>query len=489
MPQHYLAFDLGASSGRAVIGTFDGATLALEECHRFPNRIIRVLDHLHWDLLGLFEQMQEGLTLCARSGRAIHSIGVDTWGVDFALLGRNMTLLGMPYAYRDPHTIGIMESAFELAGRQEIFDQTGIQFMPINTLYHLIALARAGSPLLESAEKLLMIPDVLNLFLTGVAAAEFTDVTTTQCFNPVTSDWAWPLLERFNIPTQIMPDVIQPGTVLGTLLPHIAHDTGLGQVSVVAPASHDTASAVAAVPAHGKDWAYLSSGTWSLMGIETSDPIISPKAMALNFTNEGGVGGTYRVLKNITGLWLIQECQRIWAREGEELDFGEITRQADQSMPFKAFINPDDPAFTAPENMPKAIAQSCATSGQSLPSGIGAMARCIFESLALKHRLVIDQLHELRGRPLEMLHIVGGGARNKLLCQFTSNATGIPVRTGPVEATAIGNILVQAMAHGEIADLAQLRTVVANSFELGTLEPSDTERWNDAYGRYLALWG
>ncbi|MEE2710372.1 MAG: FGGY family carbohydrate kinase, partial [Gemmatimonadota bacterium] len=294
MSENYLAFDLGASSGRAVVGAFDGERLTLDEEHRFPNRIIRVLDHLHWDILGLFDEMLLGLSQCTRSGRTLRSIGVDTWGVDFGLIGKDRTLLGMPYAYRDPHTNGIMESAFTQASKDTIFEQTGIQFIPINTLYHLIALRRAGSPLLEAAERLLMIPDVLNLFLTGVTAAEFTDVTTTQCYNPRSRDWAWTLLDIFDLPADIMPEIIQPGTVLGPLLPHISEATGGGGLDVVAPASHDTGSAVAAVPAQGGDWAYLSSGTWSLMGIESPEPIISPQALAFNMTNEGGIDGTFR---------------------------------------------------------------------------------------------------------------------------------------------------------------------------------------------------
>ena len=488
MPHNYLAFDLGASSGRAVIGVFNGERLTLEEGHRFPNRIIRVLDHLHWDILGLFEEMQQGLRLCARSGRTLRSIGVDTWGVDFGLIGKDRTLLGMPYAYRDPHTSGIMESAFTLASRDMIFEQTGIQFMPINTLYHLIALQRADSPLLQSAERLLMIPDLLNLFLTGVAAAEFTDVTTTQCYNPGTRDWAWTLLDVFDLPTGIMPDIIQPGTVLGPLLPHIAEDTGIGNINVVAPASHDTGSAVAAVPAQGEDWAYLSSGTWSLMGIESPEPIISPQALAFNMTNEGGIDGTFRILKNITGLWLIQECKRIWTREGQDYEYDEIVRMAESATPFKAFIDPEDPAFMAPDNMPEAIREMCTRTGQAAPGDVGETARCIFESLALKYRQVLDQLVMLRGKPLSTLHMVGGGIQNTLLCQFTANAIGLPAVAGPIEATAIGNLLVQAIAHGEISSLSQLRDVVRESFPIVTYEPRETNAWNDAYERFKELY-
>ena len=489
MSENYLAFDLGASSGRAVVGAFDGERLTLDEEHRFPNRIIRVLDHHHWDILGLFDEMLLGLSQCTRSGRTLRSIGVDTWGVDFGLIGKDRTLLGMPYAYRDPHTNGIMESAFTQASKDTIFEQTGIQFIPINTLYHLIALRRAGSPLLEAAERLLMIPDVLNLFLTGVTAAEFTDVTTTQCYNPRTRDWAWTLLDIFDLPADIMPEIIQPGTVLGPLLPHISEATGGGRLDVVAPASHDTGSAVAAVPAQGGDWAYLSSGTWSLMGIESPEPIISPKALAFNMTNEGGIDGTFRILKNITGLWLIQECKRIWAREHLDYGFDKIMLMAEEAPPFKMFIDPDDPAFMAPYNMPQAIRDTCIRTGQPAPSSVGETARCIFESLALKYRVVLDQLVSLRGKPLSMLHMVGGGIKNTLLCQFTANAVGLPTIAGPIEATAIGNLLVQAMAHGAISDLAQLREVVRASFPIITYEPRDPNAWCDAYERFKALYG
>ncbi|MBI4551112.1 MAG: rhamnulokinase [Candidatus Latescibacteria bacterium] len=484
----YLAFDLGASSGRAVVGSFDGERLALEEGYRFPNGMVRVLDHLHWDVLRLFEEMTHALSLCARSGQKPVSLGVDTWGVDFALIGKNRTLLGFPYAYRDPQATGVMEDVFTQVSKEDIFEQTGIQFIPINSLYHLIALVRADSPLLHAAERLLMIPDLFNLFLTGVEAAEFTDVTTTQCYNPRTGSWAWPLLDRFGIPARIMPDLIQPGTVLGPLLPDIASETGAGNLTVIAPASHDTGSAVAAVPARGQDWAYLSSGTWSLMGIESPTPVISPQALAFNVTNEGGVGGTFRVLKNIAGLWLIQECRRIWERDGDSLSHETIVQMADAAEPFTALIDPDDPAFLSPARMPDAIRDACARTGQPVPSSHGQVARCVFESLALKYRYVLDQLVALRGAPLSVLHIVGGGTQNRLLCQLTANATGLPVIAGPVEATAIGNLLVQAMARGELADLAQIREVVRRSFPLVSYEPRDRAAWNEAYGRFRMLW-
>jgi rhamnulokinase len=487
--QHYLALDLGASGGRAVMGLFDGKRLQLEEIHRFSNGIVRLHNRLHWDVLRLYGEILEGLRLCARGNKKPLSVGVDTWGVDFALIGKNGTLLGNPYAYRDPHTEGMMDWAFTQASREMIFEQTGIQFMPINTLYHLIALVHAGSPLLKMAERFLMIPDLFHFFLTGEQAVEFTNATTTQCYNPRTGAWAWPLLDTLDIPTHFLSDIVPPGTRLGPLLPAVAEDTGLGGVTVVAPATHDTGSAVAAVPAQGEDWAYLSSGTWSLMGIESPVPIISKEALAFNVTNEGGVGGTFRILKNIAGLWLIQECRRIWAREGEPLDYDDIVRLAESAPPFAAFIDPDDPAFLNPLLMPDAVREACARTGQAIPVNKGQIARCIFESLALKYRYVLDQLAALRGKPVSTLHIVGGGTQNKLLCQLTANATGMPAVAGPVEATAIGNILVQAMAQGAVTGLAQIREVVRSSFPLETYTPQDTGAWEDAYARFKALYG
>lgn len=489
MHQRYLAFDLGASSGRAVLGSFDGERLTLKDIHRFPNGMGRLLGHLHWDVLRLFEEMKQAFILCARGDQTPVSVGVDTWGVDFGLIGKHQTLLGNPYAYRDPHTDGKMEWAFTQVSKEIIFEQTGIQFLPINTLYHLLALHKDESPLLKQAEQFLMMPDLLNFFLTGVTAVEFTNATTTQCYNPRTGTWAWSLMETLDLPTHLMPDIIQPGTALGPLLPEIAEETGIGPVTVVAPATHDTGSAVAAVPALGEDWAYLSSGTWSLMGIESAKPIITPDALAFNMTNEGGVENTFRVLKNITGLWLIQECRRIWTRDGDEISFDEITRLAEAAPPFTALIDPDDPAFLNPMHMPDAIKEACRRTGQPIPEDKGGIARCIFESLALKYRFVLDQLALLRGKPIEKLHIVGGGTQNKLLCQYTANATQIPVLAGPVEATAIGNILVQAMAQGAVHDLKQIREIVRKSFPIAPYEPRESTAWEDAYSQFKTLYG
>jgi rhamnulokinase len=486
--QHYVAFDLGASGGRAILGAFDGKQLQIEEIHRFPNGMIRLLGHLHWDVLQLFEEMKHALALCAKRPEVtLESIGVDTWGVDFALIGKYRTLLGLPYAYRDPHVEGMMEAVFEIVPREEIFRQTGIQFLPINSLYHLVALTRAHSPLLDVAEHFLMIPDLFNLFLTGEAVVEFTDATTTQCYDPRRGDWAWPLLEQLGIRTRIFSEIVPPGTVIGPLLPDIVEETGIGGVTVVAPASHDTGSAVAAVPATGDDWAYTSLGTWSLMGIEVPEPIITDRALSCNFTNEGGVCETFRFLKNITGLWLIQECRRVWAREGEDVTYQTIVQMAKGAAPHTACIDPDDPTFLNPMNMSEAIRRFCERTGQPSPSSQGEIARVIFESLALKHRYVLDMLREFRPKPFSTLHIVGGGTQNTLLCQFIANATGLRVVAGPVEATAIGNLLVQVMAKVEIDSLSDLRHVVRQSFPLVTYEPEETTSWEEAYGRFRRI--
>ncbi|NOZ30069.1 MAG: rhamnulokinase [Chloroflexi bacterium] len=489
--KNYMAFDLGASNGRAILGRFDGERLSLDVIHRFDNPMIRLPDYLHWDVLGLFRELLQALRIWAGRGEGgLSSVGVDTWGVDFGLIGRDGSLLGNPIAYRDPYTEGVMDSVVAEIGRQTIFEQTGLQFMPINTLYQLIALKRAGAPQLEVADQLLMMPDLFHYFLTGERVVEFTDATTTQCHNPRTGDWAWELIDRVGLPRRIFTPVIQPGTRIGRLLPHIAEETGVVNVDVIAPASHDTGSAVAAVPARGEDWAYISLGTWALMGIEVRTPILTQEAQEANFTNEGGVDGTYRFLKNITGLWLVQECRRIWAREdGQATSWDELTRMAAEAEPFRSFVDPDDPAFLNPTDMPKVIQERCQATGQPVPESRGAILRCALEGLALKCRYTADTLARLRGRPLKVLHIVGGGIQNKLLCQFIANATKLPVIAGPIEATATGNVLIQAMGQGEIGSLQELREIVRRSVAPEEYEPQDTAAWEEAYGRFREYMG
>ena len=480
-----LGFDLGAESGRGVLGIFDGQRLQLEVVHRFPNGPVRTLDSIHWDVLRLYSEMLGGLSRCAQDHGGIDSVGVDTWGVDFALIGRGGTLLGNPRHYRDPHTETIMDAAFERVSRQEIFRQTGLQFMRFNTLFQLLALQRDRSPLLDVAEHLLMMPDLFHFLFTGVKANEFTNASTTQMYDPTEKRWAYSLLESFGLPAKILGSVVGPGTVLGPIRRAIAAETGISPVPVIAPASHDTGSAVAAVPAKSASWAYISSGTWSLMGVETDAPLINEKTRRFNFTNEGGIGETIRLLKNIMGLWLVQECRRAWERSGKTFTYEELARLAEASPAFVSLVDPDDTSFLLPTNMPAAIGEFCRRTGQPVPAEPGAIVRCALESLALRYRWVLDRLEELLGRKVEVIHIVGGGSQNKLLCQFTADACHRPVLAGPVEATAIGNVLLQAKGLGLISSPDEAREVVRRSFELQTYDPKNPEAWHEPYQRFL----
>ena len=481
----YLAFDLGAESGRAVVGCLDGERLTLSHLCRFPNGPVRLPTGLYWDVLRLFGELKQGLGLYrAEQGGDLEGIGLDTWGVDYALLGCHDELLGNPHHYRDPRTEGMFQAAFQRVSRQEIFERTGIQFMEINTLYQLLSMKLRGDPVLDQAETLLMMPDLLNFWLTGVKACEFSDATTTQFYDPRRGDWARTLLEQMGLPTGFLQQIVQPGTVLGPLHPTIADDVGLGQVPVIAPACHDTGSAVAAVPADGEGFAYLSSGTWSLMGVEVAAPVITEESLASNFTNEGGVCGTYRLLKNIMGLWLIQECRRVWAREGAEFSYDEITDLASRAPAFGPLIEPDSHEFLRPGDMPSRIRDFCGRTGQRSPETRGESARCVLESLALKYRWCLEKLELMTGQGIETIHIVGGGCRNRLLCQLAADATRRPVVAGPVEATALGNILMQAMARGRVGSLAEAREIVRRSFEPVSYEPGGLAGWDEAYGRF-----
>lgn len=483
-----LAFDLGAESGRGILGRFDGTKLTLEVLHRFANGAVRTLDTLHWDVLHLHWEMVQTLRLCA--GKVdVHGVGVDTWGVDFALLGRDGTVLGNPRHYRDPHTEGIMEQAFGRVSKADIFRQTGIQFMRFNTLFQLLALQRAGSPLLEVARHLLFIPDLFHYFLTGMKVNELTDASTSQMLDPATRSWAYPLAEAFNLPSHLLGTIVQPGTVLGPLRASVASDTGLTPMPVVAVATHDTASAIAGVPARGESWAYISSGTWSLMGVELRDPLVGEASLAANFTNELGFGGTVRFLKNIMGMWLVQECRRVWERAGQTYAYDELMRRAGEAPAFGPIIDPDYSGFILPQSMPQAIADQCRKTGQQAPEGVGAVVRCALESLALRYRWVLGKLEALSGRHLEVIHIVGGGSQNELLCQWTADACQRVVLAGPVEATAIGNVMVQAIGLGALGSLADAREVIGRSFEVRRYEPRAEARWDEHYARFLTLLG
>jgi rhamnulokinase len=482
-----LALDLGAESGRGLIGSFDGDRLALEVVHRFPNGGVATLDTLHWDVLGLWREMLATLRKAEAEHGPLASVGVDTWGVDFALLGKDGTLLGNPRHYRDPHTENIMDAAFAKVPRADIFRQTGIQFMRFNSLFQLLALMRDRAPVLDVAETMLFIPDLFHYWMTGIKVNEYTDASTSQMIDPGSRTWARDLIRSFGIPEKILGSLIQPGTLLGPLRPSVASIAGVASIPVIAPATHDTAAAVAAVPAQGESWAYISSGTWSLMGIETKTPLTDERALKVNFTNEGGVGGTIRLLKNIMGLWLVQECRRAWERTGVTYDYAALMKMAEAAKPFASIVNPDDASFILPASMPAAIAEYCKKTVQTVPEEPGDVVRCALESLALRYRWVLERLEELAGKKLDTIHIVGGGCQNTLLCQLAADACNRPVIAGPVEATAIGNVLVQALGLGLLGSLAEGRAVVRRSFEVRTYEPQHSERWAEPYQRFLCM--
>jgi rhamnulokinase len=491
--QVFLAVDLGASSGRVVAGEFSGKRLALEEISRFENGGVLANEHLYWDLLNLWRHIKEGLRgACVRYGERVVSVGVDTWGVDFGLLNGKDELLGNPMHYRDRRTEGIFDQAFRVVPREEIFAQTGLQFMPFNTLFQLFAMRRDGSPLLDAAHSLLMMPDLFHWLLSGEKSNEYTDATTTQFFNPQQNNWAFPLLERFDIPHRLFRPVTPPGTRLGPVRPSLANEIGCARMQVVLPGTHDTASAVMSVPASSTpgqkpDWCYISSGTWSLMGIEVPAPVVNDRCRELNFTNEGGVGGTIRLLKNIAGLWLVQQCRATWQREGREYDWTQLTRLAQEAPPLRSLIDPDDPRFVAPDNMPAAIQGYCRETGQPVPESDGAIVRCALESLALRYRMVITWLEQLNDGPLRTIHIVGGGTQNKLLCQMAADACNRRVVAGPIEATAIGNVMMQALSNGDVASIAEAREVIRASFAVDEYAPTAPGPWQAAYEQFTRL--
>jgi rhamnulokinase len=494
MTSDYLALDLGAESGRGLLGRFDGEQLVLEEIHRFPNGPVKMLDTLYWDLPRLFAEIKTALGKAASSEDGLDGIGVDTWGVDFGLVGRGDTLLGNPVHYRDARTDGMLQAAFQRVPRERIYEITGLQFLPFNTIYQLLALKHTASPLLDVAETLLMMPDLIGWLLTGRRAGERTDASTTQLLDPRTGAWSDELCQSLDLPRAILPPLIESGSELGPLRSSLADELGIARpVTVMAPATHDTASAVAAVPASGSassappDWCYLSSGTWSLLGVEVSRPVINAETMRYNFTNEGGVAGTTRLLKNIMGLWLVQESRRTWARAGREMTYEELTARAQVAPPFSALVDPDDTSFLAPGDMPARLAAFCTRTGQAPPRDEGAFVRCCLESLALKYRWTIERLEAILGTTIKTIHVVGGGTKNELLCQFTADACGRPVHAGPVEATAIGNILMQAIGREKLGSIADLREVVARSFPVTVYEPRDPSAWNDAHARFAAL--
>jgi rhamnulokinase len=471
---HLIAVDLGAESGRVAQVTFDGAALSMEVAHRFPNVQVEAGHTLYWDILRLWHEIKTGID-AVKGGAA--GIGVDTWGVDFALLDRDGNLLGNPVCYRDSRTDGMMEWAFKRVPRREIFERTGTQFLVLNTLYQFASLVRANSPLLDVAHTYLGLPDLFHYWLTGVMACEFTHATTTQFYNPRAADWDRQLLGAMGLPTSIYPEIVQPGTRLGEY-----HG-----IPVIAPATHDTGSAVAAVPTTTPNFAYISSGTWSLIGLEIGTPVITDDSYAANVTNEGGTEGNFRFLKNIMGLWLAQQCRATWRAEGTDYSYEQLAALAHEAPPFLALIDPDDPLFFPPGDMPERIREYCARSGQSIPGTVGSVMRTVYESLALKYRDALDKLIALSGKTVDRLHIIGGGSQNRLLCQMTADAIGRTVIAGPTEATVLGNAIVQLIALGELSSVADGRALLSRQAEMMVYEPKHAAAWNDAYARFTRL--
>jgi rhamnulokinase len=486
---HFLAFDLGAESGRAMLGRLEQGRLELEELDRFLNQPVRLPDGLYWDSLRLFHEIREGLRVAGRE-RKLHldGIGVDTWGVDFGLVDEAGRLVDAPRHYRDARNNGMLERTFAVVPRERIFELTGLQFMQLNSLYQLYAAKLEGTAGLRAGAQLLFMPDLLSYWLSGVRKNELTIASTSQFYNPAAKQWAYELFEALELPAGLLGEIVPPGTRLGPLLDEVADTSGLEGAPVFATAGHDTAAAVAAAPATGeRPWCYISSGTWSLMGLELASPLIHEGVLKANFTNEVGAAGRIRFLKNIAGLWLVQECRRAWALETREYSYTQLTGMAAQAPAFQAVLDPD--AFLEPGHMPERIAEYCRRTGQAAPEQPGTMIRVILESLALRYRQVLELLDELGGQRVEVIHIMGGGSKNTLLNQFVADATGRTVVAGPAEATAAGNVLVQAMGAGFVADLEEARAVVRASFPLETFTPDRREGWDAAYERYLKLWG
>lgn len=485
----FAAVDLGAQSGRVALGRFDGRRIEVTETHRFPNQPVRAGGTLHWDVLRLYRESLDGLRAAARAAR-IDSVAVDSWAVDFGLVDRRGRLLGNPVHYRDGRRGTAVDEVLARVPARELYERTGIQLLPINTLFELAAMAFDRAAALDAADSLLMIPDLFHRWLCGSRTTEFTNSTTTQCFDPRRGTWAEDLLERVGIPTRVLPEVVPAGTVLGRLDPEVADETGLAEsTEVVAVATHDTGSAIAAIPFRRADSAFLSVGTWSLVGVEVAEPVITDASFEANLTNEGCVGGTFRLLRNVTGLWLLHECRRAWAGAGDARSFEELVELARTAPPFGPFVDPDDPSFSTPGDMPVRIADFCARTGQPEPEGQAGVVRCILESLALKHAEAVDAVARTTGREPAELHLVGGGSRNELLCDWTAQAAGRPVLAGPEEATLLGSLLVQAMGRGELASLEELREVVRASFEPRVFEPAGAAEWSEARERFADLAG
>ncbi|MDR1121067.1 MAG: rhamnulokinase [Dysgonamonadaceae bacterium] len=489
MGTHYfLAFDIGATSGRTMLAVLQEGNLELKELTRFANNILRIGNKYYWNIYSLFEELKKGLRTASLHGIPIESIGIDTWGVDFVYVADDGTFAGLPRAYRDPYTNGIPEAYFAgIVSKKEVYDRTGIQIMNFNSLFQLYAAKKENASALQNAKRLLFMPDALSYLFTGKQVCEYTIASTSQLLNPYTKQFETAFLEKAGISGSLLSEIILPGNVIGNVSDNIREECAVGDIPVIAVAGHDTASAVAAVPAENERFAYLSSGTWSLMGIEVKNPIINEQTFQLNFTNEGGVNGTTRFLKNITGMWLLEQCRKEWELQGTAYSYAEIVQLSGTVEGFQFLIDPDDASFANPSGMTKAIADYCKATHQQTPETHAEFIRCIFDSLALKYKQVLSSLQDLSPFPIEKLHIIGGGSQNKLLNQFTANAIGIPVVAGPSEATAIGNALLQAKGLGFVASLQEMRNIIRQSVVLETFEPKDTAGWEKAYNKFLSI--
>lgn len=486
--KYFLGFDLGASSGRAMLGALSGGKLELTEIHRFVNQMQLINGHYFWNIFSLFNELKLALKKCVKELEIQpESIGIDTWGVDFVHLNKEGLILSLPFAYRDSRTNTSMEDLFQVIPREEVYSETGIQFMQFNSIFQLFSMVKDQSSLLEITDSILFMPDALNYLFSGVKKSEFSIASTSQMIFPGTCEWNYKLLEKAGIPTQILQEIILPGTIIGTIQKEVATETGSKTLHVISVAAHDTASAIVSVPSTLKNFAYISSGTWSIVGIECATPIVSEQTRRLNFTNEGGAEGTTRFLKNIMGMWLIQETQRIWEESGTKYTWSAMVELAKEAEPFQFLINPDDPMFLNPRDMTQAVRDFCYQTAQGTPHTHGETIRCIYDSLALKYRYTLEQIREVSDQPIEVLHIIGGGANNHFLNQLTADASGLPVIAGPTEATAIGNIMIQAKALGYVSSLNEIRQIVANSFDLVHFTPTGDLDWEEAYAKYLRI--
>lgn len=486
MTKRVLAFDFGASSGRAIIGCFDGDKITLEEVHRFSNDPVSVGGTVYWDVLRLFYEIKQGIVKAKIAG-GFDSIGIDTWGVDFGLIDSEGKLMENPVHYRDTRTAGLVEESFKTMPKEKLYGITGIQFMELNTLFQLISLKKYRPWMLERADKMLFMPDLFGYMLTGKMCAEYSIASTSQLIDLETKSWSEEILDAFGIKKSLFAPLVKPGTVLGELSKEICEECGVDPVPVISVCGHDTQSAITSVPCEDGDFAFLSSGTWSLFGTELDKPIVNETSMNINITNEGGFDGSTGFLKNIIGLWLIQESRRQWKREGEEYSYADLEKLALAAEPFKCFIDPDAPEFVPHGNIPERVREFCRKTGQFVPETVGEIMRCIYESLAMKYRLTFEKLRECTERDYPVIHVIGGGTKDGLLCQMTANSCDRTVKAGPIEATVMGNVAVQLMSDGSVENIGQARKIIAESSELKIFEPKDTGDWAKAYEDFLKI--